>query len=152
MLPRSRTPRVREPITKSYSSARIGCTRRDRLRPVAAVAIEKHENFGFRFGRGGSASGTSPAIAVRSLDEHRRCADLRLRDRAIAAAAVDNDDFVDPLARYCREDSTDRSLLVEDRDDRGDADPVLGGHRLQRTPQEAQAGGGVSLNKARRNS
>jgi hypothetical protein len=25
-------------------------------------------------------------------------------------------------------------------------------YRLQRTPQEAQAGGGVSLNKARRNS
>ena len=51
-----------------------------------------------------------------------------------------------------RDDRTNRALLVEYRDNRGDARPRLVVHKLQRTPHEAQAGGGVSLNSARRNS
>jgi len=51
-----------------------------------------------------------------------------------------------------REDRADCPLLIENRDDRGNPRQMRLVHRLQRTPHEAQAGGGVSLNSARRNS
>jgi hypothetical protein len=169
---------------------------RDRLWPVAAVAIEENKDLGPAGDRCSRAPGAGPAVAALSLDYNSGPGGAGHRGRPVAAAAIDDDDLVDPVARHRRQDRADSPLLVEDRNNCGNArsprffgaqpvTPTLspqpgrgsrpvrtlaphqrgeGGarvsgrvrgavlHRLQRTPQEAQAGGGVSVKSARRNS
>jgi len=91
--------------------------------------------------QGGPATGTDPPAGGTSLGNCR-----------ISAAAIDDDDLVNPAARHRRNDLADCPLLVEDWDDRGDARASPLAHRLQRTPHDAQAGGGSLLISARRNS
>ena len=71
---------------------------------------------------------------------------------ADAAAAVGNDDLVDDIARDGADDLADRLLLIEGRNDHGNARACgwLRHHRLQRRPQLEQAGGGSSVSRARR--
>ncbi len=124
---------------------------RDRLGPIATVAIEEKKDLCSALYRRRSSFGTRPAVTTLSHDEHRCSGSARLCDSAVAAAAIDDDDLVDPAARHRREHRTDRPLLVEHRYDCGDA-RAAAVHRLQRTPHEAQAAGGLSLSNARRNS
>ena len=98
--------------------------------------------------RRGSTPGAGAAIAGSRLDNDPGARVAGNCNGEVAAAAIDDDDLVDPIARHCGDDLADRPLLVEHRDDRRDAPP----HRLQRTPHDAQAAGGASLSKARRNS
>ncbi len=90
------------------------------------------------------------------LDQHRCSGGARLCDGAVAAAAIDDDDLIDPAPRHRRDHRADRPFLVKNRNDYAagsDIWPALPAvHRLQRTPHEAQAGGGFSLSNARRNS
>ena len=130
---------------------------RDRFGPVATVAIEKDEDLRPVLDRRGNPFGTGPAVTALSFDKHRCSDGAGLCDSAIAAAAVDDDDLVDPAARHSREHRADGPFLVEHRNDYGDARasrliPSTFLHRLQRTPHEAQAAGGPSLNNARRKS
>jgi hypothetical protein len=135
---------MREPITKSRLHQA-----RDHLRPIAAVAIEKDQDLCPILDRCGGTPGAGAAVAALAFHEDPGAGGTGYGNRAVAAAAIDDDDLVDPLARYRRNDRADRPFFVEHRDDRGDARPP---HKLQRTPHEAQAAGGVSLNNAERNS
>ena len=80
----------------------------------------------------------------------RAPAGSRALDRAVGAAAVDDDDLVDRPARDGGEHAADRLFLVQGRDDQRDPRPSSPVHRLQRSPQPAQAGGGWSLSSALR--
>src|SRR5215467_10646496 len=69
---------------------------RDRFRPVAAVAVEKHDDFSFPRNRCRIARSTGAAITAPLFDEHPRSGSSSLCHRPVAAAAVDNDDVVNP--------------------------------------------------------
>src|SRR6202023_397625 len=118
---------------------------RDHLRPVATVAIEKHQNLSpSRACRGGTPS-AGPTVAGLLFDEYGGTGGTSLGHPRIPAAAIDHDDFVKPAARHRRNDLADCPLLVEHRDDRGDARLSPLAYRLQPTPHDAQAAGGSLL-------
>src|ERR1700756_577665 len=96
---------------------------RDRLRPVAAVAIEKNQDLGLALGRHCHTPGTGPAIATLLLDDDSGPRRAGYGDRAVAAAAINDDDLVHPLPRDRGNHRPDRSFLLKDRDNRGDAGP-----------------------------
>ncbi len=130
------------------------------LRAVAAVAVEKYDDVAIA-GRL-DAGMASPAITAPALADDAGPGRARPLDRAVGAAAVGNYDFVGAPQRDCRQDGRDGFLFVEGRDHHCDPRPgcwSLGrrslwrcrpGHRLQRRPQPAQAGGGLSLSSAAR--
>jgi hypothetical protein len=133
MLPFSRTPR-------------------DFVWSVAAVAIEKHEDLCAACDCCCGTSGAGATVAALRLDQHRRAGGARLGNRLVAAAPIDDEDFIDPVQRYGRHYLADCSCFVEDRDDCGSAGPLPVAHKLQRTPHDVQEGGGSLLISARRKS
>src|SRR5258708_35059585 len=124
------------------------------LRPVAAIAVEKHEDVAIVSRPG--AGRTGPAIAALALHDDARAGGTGALDSAVRAAAVGNDDLVDDSARDGADDLADRLLLVEGRDDHGDARACgwlwQRHQRLQRRPQLEHAGGGASGSNSRRQS
>src|SRR4029077_18937052 len=68
---------------------------RDRLRPIAAVAIEKDEDPCAVTNRRGSPPVACSSVSAFSLDKYRGAAGTGQRYRPVTAAAVDDDDFVD---------------------------------------------------------
>src|SRR6266851_5661390 len=72
----------------------------DRLRPVAAVAIEKHQDFRPALDRRGCTPGAGPAVAAFLLDEDSGPRGAGHCNGTVAAAAVDDDDLVNPLPRH----------------------------------------------------
>ena len=112
MLPGSRCPRVREPITKSCVPF---CDRLDELRyecwNVAAIAIEKHCDVTLPRNRASACRACSPVTTRRSYDA--RSGFTRPLGGAIGAAVI-NDNHFDGHA--CREafanHAGDRFFLV----------------------------------------
>ena len=68
--------------------------KRDQLRAVAAVAIEKHQDVAIGGGLGAGPAG--PAVAALALADDRGAGGAGARDGAVAAAAVDDDDLDRP--------------------------------------------------------
>src|SRR5262249_37545700 len=134
---------------------------RDELRWIAAIAIEEHQNLGV-IARGGNARLDGATVAAARLDDHASPGSLCPLSRAVARAAVDDDDLVHLLRQHRGHDLADRRFLVEARNDcrndgarrRSLATDLVGhlAHRLQRRPQLAQHSGGLSDNRAARKS
>ena len=147
MLPGSRLPRIREPITKSQSPARIGCSNC----PISPGTSLPSPSMKTRMSpcRSGGPGSARPAIAALRRRNHLGAGRQRLGSRRIGAAVVHHNALADqsatafpgPLRRCSRLRST-RELQPK----------PLPNQRLQRKPQLEQAGGGCGLNSARRNS
>ena len=134
------------------------------LRIVGPIAIHEHDDVGIR----GRLRCQQAGAAIASTDvKDLRARPLRTRAGVVAAATVGDDDTADDVARDGPHDGTNRSRLIERRDNEGDPARRLGhaaartvtrllrpGHhrqRLQRSPQLAQAAGGLSDSSASRN-
>lgn len=135
----------------------------DKLHGIAAIAIEKDQNFRILPHRGYTGLDGAPVAAPR-LDNDAGTSRGSLIDRSVLRAAIHHNDFAHILRKHSRHDPCNRRLLVEAWNDRGDNGRAMGGrlrrvalvrdvvHRLQRSPQLAQASGGRSESRAFRNS
>ena len=146
MLPGSRRPRMREPITKSQSPATIGCS----SCPISEGTSLPSPSMKTRYGASSAAAapahmpGHIRASARPPLWRRPPC----LGGGRICAAVVDHDALADQVPRNFADYSCDILRLVQCGND-SETPP---NQRLQRKPQLEQAGGGCGLSKARRNS
>ena len=143
----------------------MGSTRdRYGLHIVGPITIHENDDVGIR----GRLRCQQAGAAIASPDvKDLRARPLRTRAGVIAAATVRDDDTADDVARNGTHDGTDRSRLVERRNNEDDPACRLGHaaartvarllrpgrhrQRLQRSPQLAQAAGGLSDSSASRN-
>ena len=162
MLPASRSPRAREPMTKSNAPARIGSTSAAMLPGSSAPSPSMNTMMspgGRRLRRGEAGA----AIARAGID-HVGTGGARARLGLVTAAAVGHDHPAHQVARNGPHHVADRGFLVQRRDRhdhaaidwlRSVACPTrlafVHRQRLQRSPQLAQADGGVSDSRPCRN-
>ena len=88
-----------------------------------------------------------PDASAPRLNINLRRRSGRLRNRAISAAAIDDEHTVDAIAWKAAQRGADRSFLVWPGDDGAD----MHRQRLHRRPQLVQGFGGASLISAPRN-
>ncbi len=138
-----------------------GCHQfRDELRRIAAVPVKKDDNFGVR-AQGGNSGLDSTPVTASCLDNYTGTGRGCPLDRPVPRAAVYQNDLAHALRKHGAHDRCNCRFLVEAWNDCRHDGLAMGGrialargvaHRLQRSPQLAQAAGGLSDNRALRNS
>ena len=121
MLPGSRVPRRREPITKSASPRATGPTTSGRNDGTSLPSPSMKQTIsGVRADRGDTGRACAAVAALRLADD-ARARGLRARRGRIGRAVVDHDHLVDACGEQLGDDAGDRLFFVEtgndDRDD-----------------------------------
>ena len=135
----------------------------DKFDGIAAIAIKKDQDFRVIADCGYAGLDGAPVAALR-LDNDAGAGGSCLLRRSVARAAIHDNDFAHILGEHRGHDPRDCRFLIEAWDDRRDNGFTMGGgprttvlvldvvHRLQRSPQLAQAARGLSESSALRKS